>query len=158
MKHLLLFILLSALPHIRVMSQEINALELHLSSGKEVLFSLEERPVVTFEGEEFVFTTQNNEIRYESSNILKFSYKYVDFSSAVSKTNDAQTSILYKHNTLYISGNEPKSKVSVYSLNGTLVSSIMTDANGSATIQLPHKSKNVYVVKTSISNFKISIK
>lgn len=136
-------------------ADDINAMMLHLSSGKSVICMLDEKPIVSFCGDELILTTHMNAVSYQSSNVLKFTYLYVD-PAAVGKVEMSQSMFSFSGNTLTVTGIEPDSQVAVYSVDGVLVASAKTNQKGSATISLPEQSGKVYVVKTSVANFKIT--
>lgn len=136
-------------------AEDINALMLHLASGKQVVCMLDEKPVVSFCGDELILTTHMNEVRYQSEDVLKFTY-FHDGPTNVGKAEISQSRFLFSENTLSVIGAEPDSQITVYSLDGILIVSAKTDKNGSATVSLPEQSGKVYVVKTSIANFKIT--
>ena len=135
-------------------AEDINAMMLHLASGKQVVCLLDEKPVVTFSGEELILTTHMNEVSYQSSDVLKFTYLYVD-PSGVNQL-PMQSMFTLRGNGLSVVGAEPGSQVAVYSVDGMLVASAKADKKGTASIVLPEQSGKVYVVKTSVANFKIT--
>lgn len=128
---------------------------LHLASGKQVVCMLDEKPVVSFSGDELILTTHMNEVRYQSEDVLKFTYLNVN-PTTVNTAEMSQSMFSFSENTLSITGAEPDSPVAVYSVEGILVASAKTDKKGSAIVSLPEQSGKVYVVKTSIANFKIT--
>lgn len=73
---LLIYVLLYILSQ-SVSAKEACALIIHLSSGKQLVCLLDERPVVTFTDEEVVLTTHMHEVRYQSVDVQKFTYTNV---------------------------------------------------------------------------------
>lgn len=136
-------------------AEDINAMMLHLASGKQVICLLDEKPIVTFSGDELVLTTHMNKVSYQSSDVLKFTYLYVDAVS-VNQVGAQQSMFSFRGNTLSVTGVESVSQIAVYSVDGMLVASGTADRNGAASIVLPEQPGMVYVVKTSIANFKIT--
>ena len=135
-------------------AENVNALVLHLSSGNRVTCLLDEKPVVTFKSGELVVTTHMNVISYQESDVKKFTYTYAD-PSDISSVKTGST-FSFNGNALQMSNLTPSSQVSVYTVGGVLVTSARTGNNGSVTLSLPEQSGAVYVVKTSVANFKIS--
>jgi len=74
MKMKLTLLLFSLLTAIQVQAEEINALVLHMASGKQVTCLLDEQPVVTFKGDELVLTTHMNVVSYKAADLQKFTY------------------------------------------------------------------------------------
>lgn len=136
-------------------AEDINAMMLHLASGKQVICLLDEKPIVTFSGDELVLTTHMNEVSYQSADVLKFTYLYVD-PAGIDQVGVPQSMFSFRGNALSVSGAEPDSQIAVYSVDGALVASAKADKKGAASIILPELSGKVYVVKTSVANFKIT--
>ena len=59
-------------------------------------------------------------------------------------------------NTLQATNIEPSSKVELCTADGILVASSVADANGNVTLKLSAHSGTVFIVKTSVANFKIT--
>lgn len=135
-------------------TENVNALVLHLTSGNQVTCLLDEKPVVTFKSDELVITTHMNVVSYQASDVEKFTYTYADPTDISSMRTGSTFS--FKGNTLQVANLAPLSQVSVYTVDGILVTSAKTDNHGSVSLTLPKQSGAVYIVKTSIANFKIT--
>lgn len=154
MKRLLLSLLMATVA-LSSWAEDINAMMLHLASGKQVICLLDEKPIVTFSGDELVLTTHMNKVSYQSADVLKFTYLYVD-PAGINQVGVPQIMFSFCGNALSVTGAEPDSQISVYSVDGALVASTKTNKKGAASISLPEQSGKVYVVKTSVANFKIT--
>ena len=132
----------------------VNALRLHKASGDEVTILLSERPLVTFNNNDLVITTHMDEVSYPSADVLKLTYVNV---------NPTNINGIERSGTLYsLIGDElkianavPGSRVFVYTVDGTLLTSSTTDTQGCSTLPIAGMSGSVYVVKTSSVTFKI---
>ena len=138
----------------KVSAENNNALVLHMANGKLVTYLLDDLPIVTFEDGELVITTPNNVVSYQDGDVVKFTYSYVD-PSKVSQTTMSDTMFKFEGNVLCAYNLEPLSDVSVFSVDGALITSAKTGANGEITLSIPQQSGNVVVVKTSVANFKM---
>ena len=138
----------------KVSAENNNALVLHMANGKLVTYLLDDLPIVTFEDDELVITTPNNVVSYQDGDVVKFTYSYVD-PSKVSQTTMSDTMFKFEGNVLRAYNLEPLSDVSVFSVDGALITSAKTGANGEITLSIPQQSGNVVVVKTSVANFKM---
>lgn len=147
------FLSLFAFCSLSTWAEDINAMLLHLASGKQVVCYLSEQPNVTFKDNEIVLTTHMNVVSYREDDILKFTYVYDP--AGIDGVKIPQSSISFNGNQFSVSALDANSVVSVFSLDGTLVSSALTDNNGCVSIVLPDDTNTVYVVKTSIATFKI---
>lgn len=136
-------------------AESINALMLHLASGKQVVCMLDEQPIVTFEADELVLTTHMNVVRYQATDVIRFTYTAVD-PSGIAEARIAVTSFSFDGDVLRANSLAPKSDVTVYTAEGTLVASSKTDKSGNVSLSLPRQAGVVYVVKTSVANFKIT--
>ena len=136
-------------------AEEINALCLHLASGKQITCLLDERPVVTLRDDELVVTTHLNKVSYKSGDVLKFTYTYVD-PSGIMETKFRNAVFNFGKNTLQATNIEPSSKVEIYTTDGIMVASSVADVDGNVTMELSAQSGKVYIVKTSVANFKIT--
>ena len=138
----------------KVSAENNNAVVLHMANGKLVTYLLDDLPIVTFEDDELVITTPNNVVSYQDGDVVKFTYSYVD-PSKVSQTTMSDTMFKFEGNVLCAYNLEPLSDVSVFSVDGALITSAKTGANGEITLSIPQQSGNVVVVKTSVANFKM---
>ena len=150
----LFLLLLSLICVCKVTAESVNALVLNMTTGKQVIFMLDDLPIVTFEDDELVITTPNNVVSYQDGDVVKFTYSYVD-PSKVSQTTMSDTMFKFEGNVLCAYNLEPLSDVSVFSVDGALITSAKTGANGEITLSIPQLSGNVVVVKTSVAKFKM---
>lgn len=137
------------------LAEDINALMLHLVSNRQVVFMLDEKPVITFRGDELVLSTHLSEVSYQSVHVNKFTYIFVD-SNEIERMEEPRCLITLQGETLSAIGLEPNSKIGVYTVDGNLISTAIADKKGAATVILPNQSAKVFIVKTSAANFKIS--
>lgn len=134
---------------------DVNALMLHLASGKQVICMLEERPVVTFVGEELKLTTHMNVMSYLSADVLQITYLYAD-PSDIAHLGSSQSIFSFTGDVLSVRCAEPNMQISVFSADGELVASAKTNKRGTASIVLSDHACKIFVIKTSIANFKIT--
>lgn len=153
MKKILIFFSLLLTTH--ALAEEMNAMVLHLASGTELTCMFDERPTVTFEGDELVLTTHMNVMRYQASDVKKFTYTYLEANS-INNIKKSRVNIFFDGNILRAVNLQPNSIVDIYTIDGIQVVSAKTDRNGNVSLPIPHSSGMVYVVKTSVANFKIS--
>lgn len=151
----LVFSFLMALIALYSLAEDVNAIMLHLSSGNQVICLLDEKPVITFSGDDVKLTTHMNELTYPLAEVLKFTYMYVGTSGA-SNVGEMHSMFSFSGNSLYVTGAEPNSAISVCSIDGVLVASVKTGQDGSVNIVLPEYPGKVYIVKSSIAVFKIA--
>lgn len=84
-------------------------------------------------------------------------YTYLDAASAgLSDVSAGEARFAFADGTLRAGGLAPGSAVSVYGVDGILVSSGTADSFGCVALALPARSGGVYVVKTPVVHFKIT--
>lgn len=133
----------------------INALKLHFVSGRQVIVLLDSEPVITFPGDQFVLSTHMNVVSYNAGEISKYTYASV-VPSGITNPDAGGTTFAFTESGIVATHLAPGSAVGVYSVDGALVSSGKADVHGNATIGVPARSGAVYVIKTSVVNFKIT--
>lgn len=153
MKRLLLSIVLfgSAL---FVSAIELNALILHMKSGKQVTCFLKEQPKVSFVENDLIIKTDFGEICYQVGDIVKFTYSYVD-PNHIDDILASNICFNFDGQTLSAKNLEPSSNVSIFSIDGILLRSAKVADNGEITVDIPLTSGSVIIVKTSELNFKV---
>lgn len=153
MKRLLLSIVLfgSAL---FVSAIELNALILHMKSGKQVTCFLKEQPKVSFVENDLIINTDFGETCYQVGDIVKFTYSYVD-PNHIDDILASNICFNFDGQTLSAKNLEPSSNVSIFSIDGILLRSANVSDNGEITVDIPLTSGSVIIVKTSELNFKV---
>lgn len=132
---------------------DINAIKILCRSGNEVTIMLEEDPVLRFDGLDLVITTHMNAVSFSSKEAQKIIYLNVD-PNGISSTilTNALFSICEEY--LKVVNLASYTTVSIYTIDGRLVSSSVTDINGCADITLPRQSASIYIVQTPSVSFK----
>ncbi len=137
-------------------SGTISALKIHCKSGAAVTILLGERPLVTFANNDLVVTTQTNVVCYPADEVLKFTY--LDDDEVLNGIGQATLSgsvFSFADDNLQVRHLAPATAVTVYAVDGKLLVTAQTDAQGNATLALPEVAGDVYVVKTSSVTFKL---
>lgn len=150
-KLITLFILACSL---HASAASINAITIWMASGKQIVCMLDDQPIVTFEGEELVMTTHMNTVKYNAADVLKFTYSSIEQSS-IENASIPETRFSIIDNTINVYNLDPTSEIIVFSVDGVQLASSKADSKGRAVVTLPSQTSNVYVVKTSVANFKI---
>lgn len=130
-----------------------------LRSGATAGFLLNERPVVTFSSEEVLLTTNNEIVMYDRSEVKDITFDGHSSSGIeqVPSANEraAMPTFTLSGSALSIKGLPSGSLVNVYGTDGRLCTSVTADQEGSASLSLPASSARTFIVKTSITTFKI---
>lgn len=135
-------------------SNERNAMILWLQNNKQITFLLDDKPALSFDGSDLTVKTHLSNFSYNSADIKRYTIEYVDPLGISSVTSSIVFSI---ENGVLVACNLPASSpVSIYSVDGKLLKTQMTNRNGHICIPLDNISSSVVLVKTSIANFKIT--
>ena len=153
MKRLLLSIVLFG-SAMFVSAIELNALILHMKSGKQVTCFLKEQPKVSFVENDLIINTDFGETCYQVGDIVKFTYSYVD-PNHIDDILASNICFNFDGQTLSAKNLEPSSKVSIFSIDGILLRSAKVADNGEISVDIPLTSGSVIIVKTSELNFKV---
>lgn len=153
MKRLLLSIVLFG-SAMFVSAIELNALILHMKSGKQVTCFLKEQPKVSFVENDLIINTDLGETCYQVGDIVKFTYSYVD-PNHIDDILASNICFNFDGQTLSAKNLEPSSNVSIFSIDGILLRSAKVADNGEISVDIPLTSGSVIIVKTSELNFKV---
>ena len=153
MKRLLLSIVLFG-SAMFVSAIELNALILHMKSGKQVTCFLKEQPKVSFVENDLIINTDFGETCYQVGDIVKFTYSYVD-PNHIDDILASNICFNFDGQTLSAKNLEPSSNVSIFSIDGILLRSAKVADNGEISVDIPLTLGSVIIVKTSELNFKV---
>ena len=153
-KLILLFLLLASFMG-NTHSANINAIKIHNKSGSFVTILLEEQPKVTFEGNDVVLTTHMNVVNYPSAEIVKLTYLDVKDATGIDNFKSFGVVFSFNNDVVKIQNLVSQTKVSLYTVEGVLVASGMTDAKGSISLPMPKGTQTCMIVKTPSLTLKI---
>ncbi|MBO7068540.1 MAG: hypothetical protein J6W52_07675 [Bacteroidaceae bacterium] len=154
-RHLLLF-LMTLLPFASSADTNgVNAMLLHVSSGQNWTIMLDEQPVLTFSDDHLVVSTHMSVVSFPSSLVTKFTYVREDDPTRINNAGQYGSVLSFSGNRISITNLTPSTGVQVYTVDGALVSSAITDSQGNVSLSVPEKAGNVYVIKTSTVTFKV---
>lgn len=136
-------------------TDDINALRIHCKSGEDVTILLDENPVVRFQDFDLVISTDLNVVTFPSEQAEKFTYVVVD-PTGISSPTLSDVLFSFGKESVKVSNLAAQTHVSIYMVDGRLISSAVTDSSGSAVLPLPEQSATVYIVKTPSLSFKLS--
>lgn len=125
------------------------------TSNGESVFFFNEKPSFTYDGQKVQFTTSATQIEFSPSNIL--SVKIDDrVNTSIEKISNSNGNIAYSldDNGLTINGCNPNEKISLYSVNGTLIAESLAQ-NSTAYFCISQLPCGIYIVQTKASSIKI---
>ena len=134
----------------------VNAILLEGPSGNFTVL-LDEQPVVTFSGDDFVVTTHMGaSLSVPASYVTKWTYVYDEEATSLKNAARFGSLLSFDGKHLGLSNLAPSSAVQVYTSDGALVASAKADSHGSVSLSVPERQGAVYLVKTSSVTFKVS--
>jgi hypothetical protein len=125
-----------------------------LKNGGKVSYALSERPVMRQQQSSLVLKTSKVEVEYAVDNVLKMTF---DSQASGLKEIDAASKAGLRQNSDYVivTGEQPRSVISVYTSGGVLFKQVRTDNQGNAVFSLSEMPQGVYVVKSKNVSSKI---
>lgn len=139
-------------------AQEKNALIVKLQDGTENAFLLSEKPTVLIQDEKMLVTGIVEET-YIRSDISKFYFEKIDLDDprlGIESISKGNVTLYYVDGeNVYISGLKDKTKVSVASLDGKIISTPKSDGAGNVTISLGNQPKGIYIISFGGRSVKI---
>ena len=130
------------------------ALKIHGKSGADVIILLDERPKVTFDNNDLVIATQTRVVNYPAEEVLKFTY-LDELPVHVDNVTQSGMVFSFDDNKLMVQHLDPNVAVTVCAVDGRILASGQSDAQGRVSLTLPEVPGGVYVVKTSSVTFKV---
>lgn len=130
------------------------ALKIHCKSGADVIILLDERPKVTFDNNDLVIATQTRMVNYPAEEVLKFTY-LDELPVHVDNVTQSGMVFSFDDNKLMVQHLDPNAAVTVCAVDGRILASGQSDAQGRVSMPLPEVPGGVYVVKTPSVTFKL---
>lgn len=131
-----------------------TAIKLTLSNGTTQFFILSEVPSAKYEGNTLIVSSLTQEVRVSLEDGITVKVTYLDVPDHIEEVAEEHQPVFrISDEGLKTIGLEPNTVVFAYDLKGVLVAKAIVAEDGSAS--LPISSKGVFVIKTSVSSFKI---
>lgn len=130
------------------------ALKIHCKSGADVIILLDERPKVIFDNNDLVIATQTRMVNYPAEEVLKFTY-LDELPVHVDNVTQSGMVFSFDDNKLLVQHLDPNAVVTVCAVDGRILASGQSDAQGRVSLPLPEVPGGVYVVKTPSVTFKL---
>ena len=152
----LLSLLLLTVSGLRAAEDEVF-LRVGLMDGSEVLFSLEEKPEVTFDDETVYIQSTASSATYQIDRVAEMTF--VEDEPIVSKKEempDVSAKILFRilGDDLKVIGNNLNPEVSVYGADGRSVDVPVDYSKSEINIRLGSLPRGIYIIKTNQQSFK----
>ncbi|MBR5918419.1 MAG: T9SS type A sorting domain-containing protein [Prevotella sp.] len=152
----LLSLLLLTVSGLRAAEDEV-LLRVSLMDGSEVLFSLEEKPEVTFDDESVFIQSTASSATYQIDHVVEMNF--VEKDPVVTKKEempDVSAKILFRilGDLVKVVGNNLSSEISVFTADGRLVEVPVDYSNNEINVRLGSLPRGIYIIKTNQQSFK----
>ena len=132
-----------------------NVLKILKPDGQIISVKLEEKPLAKFVGEALVITTQSQELTFNLDDGSVFQATFINGTeTAIGNIDEIHPIINITSYGIEGADWEAHSMVYLYDISGKLLSTSIVKEDG--TIKMPILKKGTYLIKTSISSFKIN--
>lgn len=133
-------------------SADATHVVIELHSGYKYGFLLADKPVISFSGGDLV-VNEREETSYAIDAVKNFHFEQVSHGNTTNVSKTDLRIVSLDNATIQVQNAKPSSNVTLVSSLGQVVSTVVTDAEGSATISLP-QAKGIYVISVDGISFK----
>lgn len=142
-----------------VQERLITCLLLTETNGTTTEFALESFPVITIEDNNLVITCKDQKLTTALTGVQDYRFIEKKVTAGISSvpSNDpknASVSPQFSFNNAEVSGLKAGTRVAIYNLNGTQISSVTADGEGRVALDFSSLPKGVYILRTPTKSFK----
>lgn len=125
-----------------------------LPDGTMLYFVMGDKPTVKFEGEALIITSKDQNVSVDLSEGAAVTFSFIDGSTSIlDSKRSLQPTFHVTEESIEATNLVPLSPIYIYDVKGNLLLKETVQSNG--TIIIPLNGKGIFVVKTSVSSFKI---
>jgi hypothetical protein len=135
----------------------VKGIVIETAGGQRTEYALTETPKLTYDGNTVTLTTTKVSVDYTASNILKVMLTDIS-STGINDVESSLGNILLSNDEVRMSGLAADESVTLYNVNGMLLSSWKATSMGELTISLSDLSRGVYIIKANHQSFKVTRK
>lgn len=136
-------------------SAEVKYLVVNLNDGSNATFALADDPVITNTSSALQVKTAEKSIEVAFSDLKN--YQFSDTDSGIFENVASKEGYWIQNDIIHLDGLKPQTAVSVFTLDGRLLSRTNADADGHADIDLSSVTPGVYIVTYNNKAIKIII-
>ena len=124
------------------------------TSGERTCYLFEDKPVLTFEGDNLVITCLGDAVIYRMSDLDHMEFVEDQPVTKLTEVKDIEL-VRFVGDGVELSGFAAYTTVTIYNLQGQLVGTYSTDESGSLNISLADREQGIYIIKANKSTLKI---
>ncbi len=133
-----------------------NAIAIHQIDGAIITYAFEDKPVISYTGEELVITTSSTSVQYPLAYLRKLTLESDwDTATAIGEVTKPDTEFHFTDQGATVRGEKPGTPFQVFDMKGARVYQGTIDAEGRADIRMSRLPAGIYVIKTQSTSFKI---
>lgn len=132
-----------------------NTLVIHQKDGQQFSYGFGDKPVITYTESDLVLTTSKTVVEFPLSALSKFTFSDIEDAVIAVKDNSSKPSLSLDEYTVCISGAEPNQSVTLLSIDGKVLSTYKTDADGSVKFSIAELSAGTYIINSESLTCKI---
>ena len=133
-----------------------NAIAIHQVNGSIITYAFEDKPVISYSGEELVISTRSITVQYPLAYLRKLTlegdWNRVD---GIDQATIPGTEFSFSDDGANVCGEQPGTPFYVFDTRGMMLHQGIIDANGKADIRMTNLPKGIYIIKTQSTSFKI---
>ncbi len=137
----------------RVAEENVTCMVLTLNDGTVNRFALTDMPMVTYEGENRVVSTGDEQFTTALSGIKQLSFEQVP--TGISEMIEESPKPVFTPGQARFEGLKTHATVSIYTFDGKMLSSMKANDEGSVSIDLSTLPQGVYILRTPNQSYKI---
>ena len=137
----------------RVAEENVTCMVLTLTDGTVNRFALTDTPMVTYEGENLVVSTGDEQFTTALSGISQLTFEQV--STGISEMVEESPKPIFTPGQARFEGLKTHAAVSIYTIDGKMLSSMRASEEGIVNIDLSTLPQGVYILRTPNQNYKI---
>ena len=148
--------LFSIVLFISCISIQAEELVVFLKKVEQVTFAIDKKPVVTFENDSLIIISESNEFVVPIEDVE--SYKILNFTTSQDKIKEVISVPIIEEGHVYYKQLPAGSQIRIYDITGKKLRVYTADKIGNVDIDLSSLPKGIFVISSSISNIKVSIR
>ena len=137
----------------RVAEENVTCMVLTLTDGTVNRFALTDTPKVTYEGENLVVSTGDEQFTTAFSGISQITFEQV--STGISEMVGESQKPVFTPGQARFEGLKNHATVSIYTVDGKMLSSVRANEEGTVSIDLSTLPQGIYVLRTPNQSYKI---
>lgn len=137
---------------------ETHYLVVTLSDASESRFALADTPLLTFDAATLVVTAGGTEVSFDLNNVTDYHFEKKEVITGINKPatdNGDEVRPSINAGEVALSGLKEGTPVTVYAIDGQIVTRVQAGTDGKAIVDLRNLSNGVYILRTPTKSFKI---